>query len=558
VAVVLACLVYLNALDNPFVYDDRLTVVENPSIRQLGKIRGVLLHDLFRPVVNLSYAIDHAVWGLRPFGFHLTSLLLHLVNIVLLFVLARRVASDSGGEEASDGVAFTAATLLAVHPLMTEAVGYVSGRSELLCGIFLMTSLLCLRSFLLTWRPLALVAGLVTWLAALASKELAIMLPVLLLAWDRWLLPGDRQLQRARLLRFHLPVLTLMAIAGATRVVSFVSVEATWELGSLWLNALVESVVVWRYIGLLLLPVSLSIVHDVRLIDSFSDPVGLTAMTGLVLVAASLWWGRNKLPWLSFGGAWFLLLLAPSHIVPLAEPMAEHRCYLAGCGAFLVCGFFAVAIDRWWRRRRPGPVIVPRLILCLALVVLAIATIVRNQVWADKLTLWRDAAGKAPKTWAPHYALADELRLLGRFREAIPVYRQAIEILPDQPEAYMNLGICLAESGQHEEAAATFHKALEIDPTYVKAYNNLAMLAMIRGDGTEAHRLLVQALEHEPDKLRSLLSMASLYERSGQPAMALRICQEARRLHPGAAGIKDCIERNRKLVQSETQSRAEK
>jgi thioredoxin-like negative regulator of GroEL len=557
----MACLVYLNALNNPFVYDDRLTVAENPSLRQLGKIRAVLLHDLFRPVVNLSYAVDFAVWGLQPFGFHLTSLLLHGLNIVLLFSLARRVAIDAGAESAGgdiagDGIAFTAATLLAVHPLMTEAVGYVSGRSELLCGIFFMTSLLCLRSFLLTWRPLALVAGLVTWVAALASKELAIVLPVLLLAWDRWLLPDDQERRRARLLRFHLPVLALMAVAGAIRVASFIRVETTWELGSLGLNTLVESVVVWRYIGLLLLPVSQSIVHDVRIIESFSDPVGITAMAGLVTIATALWRARSRLPWLSFGGTWFLLLLAPSHIIPLAEPMAEHRCYLAGCGAFLVCGFVAVTADRWWRLRHLGPVVVPRVVLCLILVVLSLASIARNRIWADKVTLWSDAASKAPKTWAPHYALADELRLLGRYHEAIPVYRRAIKVLPDQPEAYMNLGICLAESGQHDEAAETFHHALEVDPTYVKAYNNLAMLAMIRGDGAEAHRLLMQALEHEPNNLRTLLTMANLYERSKQPATALRICQEAQKLSPGTPGIKDCIERNRRRLQSSQQGQA--
>jgi cytochrome c-type biogenesis protein CcmH/NrfG len=553
-AAVLACLVYLNALENPFVYDDRLTVVENPSIRQLGKIRAILLHDLFRPVVNLSYAVDFAVWGLKPFGFHLTSLLLHLVSVVTLFYLARRVAADLGDkavcdELSRDGVAFTAAALLAVHPLMTEAVGYVSGRSELLCGIFFMTSLLCLRSFLLTWRPLALVAGLVTWVAALASKELAIVLPLCLLAWDRWLLPDDQQPRRARLLRFHLPVLTTMAVAAAVRVASFVRVETSGELGNLGLNALVESVVVWRYLGLLLLPVSQSIVHDIRIIESFTDPVGLTAMVGLVAVAVALWRARTRLPWLSFGGAWFLLLLAPSHIIPLAEPMAEHRCYLAACGFFLVVGYVAVTADRWWRRRQLGPGAVPRLVLCLILVVLSLTSIARNRIWADKVALWRDAASKAPKTWAPHYALADELRLLGRYREAIPVYRRAIEILPDQPDAYMNLGICLAESGQHEQAVATFHQALEIDPSYVKAYNNLAMLAMIRGDGAEAHRLLMQALDHEPDNLRTLVTLASLYERSNQPATALRLCQEAQKLYPATPGLKDCVERNRTRLQ---------
>src|SRR5262245_4028608 len=111
-AALLAGLVYLNALTNPFVYDDYHTVVENPSIRQLSNVRSIVLHSVTRPVVNFSYALDRAVWGPTPYGFHVTSVLLHCLNVVLLFLVARQLMQGIAGPA-------SAAFLFAVHPVMT-------------------------------------------------------------------------------------------------------------------------------------------------------------------------------------------------------------------------------------------------------------------------------------------------------------------------------------------------------------------------------------------------------------------------------------------------------
>src|SRR5215470_243137 len=181
-AAALAISVYATALHNPFVYDDHHTVIDNASIRSVGNLRAIFWHDVTRPLVNFSYAVDRAIWGPAPFGFHLTSVLLHALNVVLLFCLARRVRLDVIP-------AFAAAALLAVHPMMTEAVGYVSGRSEVLCATFLLLALLCADRWLQgpeERRGRWLVAMLAAWLAALATKETAAMFPFVLVLYD-WL-----------------------------------------------------------------------------------------------------------------------------------------------------------------------------------------------------------------------------------------------------------------------------------------------------------------------------------------------------------------------------------
>src|SRR4029077_13055883 len=132
-------------LGNPFVYDDHRLVLENGSLAHLADLRGIVLHDLTRPLTNLSYALDFAVWGTRPFGFHLTNVLLHLLNVVLLFRVALGMADPSGRPTV---VAAVAATLFAVHPMLTESVGYVSSRSEILCAAFFLPAFLCGRQWL--------------------------------------------------------------------------------------------------------------------------------------------------------------------------------------------------------------------------------------------------------------------------------------------------------------------------------------------------------------------------------------------------------------------------
>src|SRR5262252_2925115 len=182
-AAAMAVLVYANALHNRFVYDDYHTVIENTSIRSATDLRAIFWHDVTRPIVNFSYAVDRAMWGPPPFGFHLTNVAFHALNVVLLFCLARRVRLDVAPS-------FAAAALLAVHPMMTEAVGYVSGRSEVLCATFFLLALLCADRWIRARGAGWLAGMLMCWVAALTTKETAAMFPFVLALYD-WLNPDS-------------------------------------------------------------------------------------------------------------------------------------------------------------------------------------------------------------------------------------------------------------------------------------------------------------------------------------------------------------------------------
>jgi len=549
-AAALGALVYLAALGNPFVYDDRATVLNNPSLVDLANWRFVLVYSLFRPVVNVSYAIDRAVWGFDAFGFHLTNLLLHLVNIALVHRFVWHAAGDAArrhGEEppATRGlVAFATSALFAVHPLLTEAVGYVSGRSEVLCATFLLAALLMGRRRLAggAWPWLA--GGLAMFALALGAKEVAAVFPFLLAAYDGLCGGGTPADRRRRLWRLHAPLAAAVAAAAVVRLATLAAEPTAIGFGSPWQNALTQVTVVTRYLGLLVLPVGQSIAHAVEA----PAPAG-AVVAALVLLAAGAWAAfaaRRRAPLATLGAIWFLLLVAPSSAVPLREPMAEHRVYLASAGVFLIAAL--VLASRPSARAGAGARAVPGwrvAVLVAALAALGGLTVARNRVWASPVTLWADAAVAAPRAWEPHYQLGDALRESGRCADAIEPYLVVTELRPSHRDAFNNLGICLAETRQLDQAREAFTRALAIDPGFARAHNNLGGLALVARDHAEARRQFEQVLALDPDNVLARRQLASLFETVfDDPAEAARLCREILALDPRTPGAAECVARN--------------
>ncbi len=551
----LAALVYLNALDNPFVYDDRATVLDNPSLADLRNWRFVLVYSLFRPLVNVSYALDAAVWGLRPFGFHLTNVVLHALNGWLFFHVARHAYEDSRRRQGQPVdapraalAAFAGAALWAVHPVMTEAVGYVSGRSEVLCATFFLSAWLLVRRGLVDRRPVRLVAGGVALLAALASREVAVAFPFVFFLYDWLCLGRTAEERRRRVWRWHLPAMSFVVLAAIARLLTLVFAER--PLGdSPWHTLLTQTTVVVRYLWLLVLPVGQSIVHPVRQVTQVGDPAFLAAATVVAGAVGWAWRTRRRAPLAALGMGWFLFVLLPSSsAVALRESMAEHRVYLASAGVFLVAGavFASGAGDGGGQRRPPrrrdrGL----RLGLAALLAVLALLTVERNRVWSDPVRLWAEAAARAPAYWEAHYALGDALRDAGRCAEAVDAYRAVLALRPGHRDAWNNLGICLAESGNPAGARQAFERALAIDPGFARAETNLGNLALMERDPVRARAHFERALALDPRNITARRQLAALFETAfGDPAAAARLCREILALAPGTPGAADCVARN--------------
>jgi protein O-mannosyl-transferase len=571
VVAALAAGVYVNALGNPFVYDDFFTVTGNPSIASAAAAQWTLVYMPFRPVVNVSYAIDRALWGYRPFGYHLTSVLVHAAVSVLLFVLLRRMLADVRRREdwtsdsspgADTWAAFAGAALFAVHPIQSETAGYVSSRSELLCGLFIVATLLMARVAkggtppdggppATRWRrALAAATACVCGLLAILSKEVAASLPVLFVAYDWLLLPGDVRTKRRRLATVFLPIALLTVAALVYRVGKLGGVDAQLSKAPL-LNLLGQSIVIWRYLAMMVVPAGQAIMHETRSITSLADPLALLAAAGLAALAGAALVARRASPLYAFGAIWWFACIAPSSsVIALREGMAEHRVYVASAGvAMVVTALAAHFADRASKPSGRVPARWTAALVCL-LAVCAALTIRRNVVWASPVTVWQEARRAAPDMWQARYALGDALREAGNCPSALTEYEAVLQQQPRHREALTNLGICLGQLGRLPEAEAAFRQAIAIDPGWARGYTNLGAVSLLAGDAEQARIQYLHAIEVDSRNVHARMQLARLYEDMRDYDRAVRMCEEARSISPSTPGVSECVERNRQLARA--------
>jgi protein O-mannosyl-transferase len=541
-AVVVACLVYVNALPNPFIYDDYRAIVENRAMAD--------------SVVAVSYAIDRAVWGSGPFGFHLTNVLLHMVNVALFGWLAWRVADDHrrrardpSSAARPEVVAPVAASLFAVHPMLAGAVGYVSARPELLCAMFVLLASLAARRWMNGRGGLWRLATVALFFAAIGSADTAVLFPAMALAYDRWILvPADAAESRRRLAWLHAPLFALAAVLAATRLVVFVLVERSGIIDFQGARLFAALDIARQFGTMLVVPAGQSIFHAVAPVAGWLQPRSLADLSVFAFAGWLIVSQRRVRPLLSFGLTWFLVFLVPASVLVLlnpAEAMVEHRVYLASCGVFLVAGS---AFDRVWAllataRRATQVVVVAGLIAVIA--TFGQRTVLRNALWGHPVLVWLDAAERAPTNWLPHRVLGEELHRAGQHAQAIAAFTRAVELAPLEVSTYGKLGVCLTEQGDLAAAEAVFTKMRALDARSPEASNGLATLAMLRGNLEAARRGYLETLVFDATNLSARRGLAVIAEApGGNAADALRWCQEIKRIDPAAPGIDDCISRN--------------
>ncbi|MGQ9917683.1 MAG: hypothetical protein ACUVS7_09730, partial [Bryobacteraceae bacterium] len=356
-----AFLAYLPALNGPFLFDDLSleALLESPPSWKFLAAR------IARSVTNLSLLAEARLADLNPKSFHLTNILLHLINGLLVWkILEMLLARRSPLQPAERLAALAGAGLFLLHPLQTEAVAYISSRSEVLCAFFAYSAfLLFLRGGEMTF-PRALTITALLALGAL-SKEPAVALAGVFLLFD--LLFEEPPGLRAVLRRWKLYV-PLLAAASAVGVKLYLILSREGTAGATGKNRpldylLTQFEVIWQYFRLLLLPTGQNLDHGWPVVKAPGGAgvwVGAAALVGLLAV---LWRFRKRYPLALFGMLFLLVLLAPtSSIVPIDDAMAERRLYLGSPGVAMIAAEFL-------RRLRPSmavPAAVAAVLLMLA------------------------------------------------------------------------------------------------------------------------------------------------------------------------------------------------
>jgi hypothetical protein len=429
----------------------------NPALVDAWDLRAAVLYDLTRVPVTVSYAVDRALWGFSSFGFHITNFLLHIVVVGLFYGICTRSLADSLGS-VTDAVrlrpkgatarhpprsdrgltpgvewpAFFAAAAFALHPLMGSAVGYVSARPELLCALGFLAALTFARRAIIASDTASWVLAAAFGLVAVGSSASGLALPLIVLAYDAWVL-RDPEWPR-RTIRLYLPAFAAIAVAAAWHLPALLAAERVPPRG-LAGNTLTEAIVIWRYVGLLFAPFGQTIVHQVHWVTTLLNPAGLLALLLLAAAGAGAFYVRHSRPLVAFGIVWFLAVLVPtSSVVPLPEPMAEPRAYLAGAGLLLaIVSVFAAPLAT--RRVLRG-------IAAGLLVLLAVQTYRRNDFGNEPMALWQEAVERSPEAWQARMGYAELLREVGRCDRARPEYEAVLRLHPNHAGAKAGLDAC--------------------------------------------------------------------------------------------------------------------
>ena len=543
-AALLAIAVYVNALQNPFVYDDFRLIVENSSILELRNFKSVVLRDITRPLVNISYAIDTLIWGRIPLGYHVTNLALHAINVMLVFWVALLAADDrrrgthavwTGGSPAVIG--WTTAAIFAVHPMMTEAVGYITGRSDVLFTFFFLLGFLSGRRWLLAGGRRWWLGCVAAWLAGVLAKETAAMLPAVLLAYDWFVLAGDREERRRRFLRLELPMLALALTAGIGRIAVLKLIEFPGQPGADSRYALVQIEVIWRYLALFLAPRGQSIFHGITVIDVAS----VRAMLNVAALAAVLvlaWRLRRAHGLVGFGLVWFLLLLLPPAVLfalGRGEAMVERRAYLPAAGLFLIVGYSFAGL--WARAGRQR--VFAAVTAAVFLASLGFMTIMRNVVWRDPVALTQEAARLAPGQWMPRVLVGEAFRQTGQCVDAADEYRAAISLRPEEVFPYTRLAGCLVEMRDLDDAEDVLQQLRRVHPESQDASMGLGIFALLDGRVAAARAYLREAVDRDPPRPRAVVLLAFID--GTLPAQeSAGVCHDLRSLAGDALKLEMC------------------
>ena len=469
---VLAVLLYASALDNPFVYDDFRLIVENPSIQNPSGVLTILARDVTRPLVTLSYALDTALWGTRPFGYHLTNVLLHALNVVLAYWLAFVAADDwrrrGGGAYAFSPspavVATVTSVLFATHPVLTQAVGYITARSEPLYGAFFLAATLAARRWMRDggrWRSLAVTF----WVLSLLAKETAAMLPVVLWCYDAWLMDGDRPARWRRVKGLYAPLLAVVLVVAGARLAVLATVEYPAGSGPDWRYALVAVEAFWQYQALFVWPKGQTIMHTIPNVTGLTPRI-VAGLVGLAAFGAVVWSLRRIQGVVSLGLVVSAALLVPGSVLFVAgigEPMAEHRAYISALGFFLAVG--AVVGMAWARAVSYGRgTLALGAVAALVVAQLAGLTLVRNALWESPVNLAKEGVSLSTGHWMPRLLLAETLRQNARCSEAVPEYRMVIAMGGLESFSYKKLIGCLLETRQLPEAERALDELRRLEP----------------------------------------------------------------------------------------------
>jgi len=545
-------LVYGNTLFHSFHFDDIPSILEKPWIRGLDKIPQFIFSVWSRPLVILSFNINHAISGFDVWSYHAFNILFHAVATLLVYRLVAlagqvtiKTSAHAGGRWT--GIPLLSAFIFALHPLSTQSVTYISSRSTILVTIFYLAAMILFFKGMLKLKETGSRARLLRggcWSAACVcfalgflSKQTIVTLPAMMFlfhfyfassaTFPKWFWEQAKWI-----------ALIGVPMAGAIIWKQFlgggiVSASPTpYSASSYFLTQ--TFVIPFEYFRKLIFPFNLNI--DVNF-PVFSDWtiwanwVGIAVL--LVYVGLCVQVSQNRADsmdrrLIGFGMAWILITLLPtSGVVPLLDVAVEHRTYLPMVGFSLLLAGMLGGLSNRLEKPASGSLVsggsafsVVKVCSILLLVFYSAGVINRNSVWKDEVSLWTDAKKKSPNLVRPYNNLGEAYDKRGEYDKAITEFESALRLNPKYFFALNNLGNIYGKKKEFPKAISYFKKALKQKPDYSPAHYNLARALHLVGKTSAATASYRRAIQFNPYFEQAFYNLANLLLETGKPKEA--------------------------------------
>ncbi len=527
-----AFLAYLNTFNGEFIFDDAVSIEDNPAIKDTAYFKNPGLSGYLanavnggRPLTHFTFAVNYLTGGFDPFGYHVINFLVHLANIFLVYVFIHKTLNlaSSSYKEHAHWISFVAVIFFGLHPMQTGAVSYISQRAEILASFFYLLGLLFFIRGLSDnslKSHMAYPAGIVCFLLGLGSKDIIITLPfVLAVYWFYFLrgLPG-RKIQLAKISLLVLPVFGA-AIYRIQNIANDTSGRIGFKLEfGPYEYFLTQLRAITKYISLLVLPVNQNADYDFAVSRGFLDPPSTLfsfVFLLLLVIASGLLFKRWKIG--SFALLWFFIILSPtSSVIPLIDVIFEHRVYLASAGAFLLFSLGLYHASEKLNISRKDKTALTALTVFILALALTYSAASRNMVWTSRISFWEDVVSKSPNKARAYVSLGSAYQEKELMDFAVAAYSKATSLAEkeEKPNSMLALALLYAEMGKNEEALSELKKALASAPINSPDLNYVAGVVYEKAGLTEeAEKSFKEALNKNPGFVIARYALGGLYER---------------------------------------------
>ncbi|MBI5453424.1 MAG: tetratricopeptide repeat protein [Deltaproteobacteria bacterium] len=564
--------IYSNSVNGAFVADDVSFVKENIAIRSLANIPDFFLSPkslaagdsewgtiIYRPLRTASFAIDYALFGLRPFGYHVVNLILHMASTVSLYFIVLGLFNIAG-------VAFLSALLFAVHPVHIEAVSWIASRADLIGMVLFNLSFLSYMRYKEVRSKTWLAASLALSFLAYVGKETMVFLPGLIIFYD-YATRNRRPISDT--VKANIGSWVLFAIVCAVYMVIRASITGRmstnqgWWGGTAYSNFLMMAEATAAYIRLMVLPYGFTFHYIIDPVYSIFAPKVVVSLVvilaSIVLIIYSHF--RNRLVFFSL--VWFYLGLVPiANIIPISfSMMAERYIYVPSAGPIIAAGYGLYRLYRYAAERSPGLQRLAAGAIIVLVLIFSVQVVIRNDDYKDEFAFYSSAVAVSPDSPPSNKGLADQFYNRKEYPKAIDYYEKAIALDPGYVEALLgeavayretgelgkalaaakkaalveekvaslkpknplikfNLGNIYKEMGDLEAARAAWEAAVELNPEYSEALNHLGIYWQLKGDNAKALSMFERSLKANPYNAETHYNAALLYERGGDAEKA--------------------------------------